>query len=302
MSTLAEQAVIEIISYDGAREFRIAGPGQGDRKVWLATDAEGIYDAPVTTLWKSSAFQVGGTYKGKRYNQREVTFGVEILGDTAAEWQYNDSEWRRAWSYDEDSIMRVTTPLSGTRELRLRMSENPMIKSKKDPRILRHTQVPMACTAGQPMWTQPDDVTEWNLDAGQTSGADGVWVANPTDQVMLHKWQVDAPGTWLLPDFSWVGPEGDRAPGGEWADRMVPLPSLLAGQDATVDLDRMEEMITAADDTNLWGRMDGKFFMHPIPPYTQPFFLPVSVSGATSENKGVSLIQPRRWSRPWGME
>jgi len=44
-----------------------------------------------------------------------------------------------------------------------------------------------------------------------------------------------------------------------------------------------------------------KIFNYPIPPYTPEFELPVSYKGQVG-GATVQLIQPRRWSRPYGLE
>ncbi len=301
-------AKVEIFGCDGSY-FCLAGEGQGTEGVYLSTNPRGFYDAPVSTIWKSSAFQIGGSYRGKRINQREIVFGVEILGDSSEEWEENDSRWRKAWDYEIDpwdpagsqTRMRITTERSGPRDLLLQLSENPDFASDKDPRLTGHGTVPMTAIAGQPMWFQEDELDGWKLESG-TSGAGTVTISNPTDQPMLIKWIVTAPGTWTLPDFSWVGRKYERVPGGKYPTRTVKLPALSASEGgATVDLDPMKLMVRDVNNTNLLGRMGGRFFLHKIPPYTPETLLPVSVTGA-APGAGVVLRQPRHWSRPWGLE
>jgi hypothetical protein len=71
---------------------------------------------------------------------------------------------------------------------------------------------------------------------------------------------------------------------------------------AVVDLDGNELMFRDANDTNILGQLAGQFFNFPIPPYTPPTDLPVSYTGAPGGGAMVRLVQPRMWSRPWGLE
>jgi hypothetical protein len=61
-------------------------------------------------------------------------------------------------------------------------------------------------------------------------------------------------------------------------------------------------MFRDANNTNLLGQLAGKFFNYAIPPYTPQAGLPVSYTGAPAGGAMVQLVQPRRWSRPWGLE
>ncbi|MDJ0404039.1 phage tail protein [Rhodococcus erythropolis] len=301
-------AKVEVFGVDKSY-FCLAGPGQGDEGVYLSTNPTGFYDAPVSTIYKSSAFQIGSSYRGKRINQREMVFGVEVLGDSKEEWEDNDSRWRMAWDYEVDpwdvdatqTRMRITTDRSGSRDLWLRLLQQPDFSSDKDPRLTNHGRVPMTVIASEPMWFQRDVLSSWKLTAG-TSGAGTVMMSNPTDQPMYAKWHVTAPGRWTLPDFSWIGPKRARRPGGKYPTRTVELPLLSAGEGgATVDLDPMKLMVRNVEGSNLIARMQGRYFMHKIPPYTPPTPVPVSVTGAVP-GAGVILRMPRLWSRPWGLE
>jgi hypothetical protein len=116
---------------------------------------------------------------------------------------------------------------------------------------------------------------------------------------MYHKW-VLTPATWTLPDFTWSGPKGARTAN---TSRTVPgIAITTTNGGGVVDLDRQELMFRDANNTNLLAQLAGKFFEYPIPPYTPLRFLPVAYSAAPSGGATVQLRQPRRWSRPWGLE
>ncbi|WP_305781489.1 hypothetical protein [Nocardia nova] len=131
-----------------------------------------------------------------------------------------------------------------------------------------------------------------------------VWVQNPTDTETWLKWVLQA-GTegiiWTLPDFSWGDDRFDRAD--DDSDRMIELPTLHLNEHIVVDTDEMTMagQVVSSLDTQVYQRMNGREFLYPIPPYTDPIQVPVAVRGAEVGNL-VQVRCPRTWSRPWGLE
>ncbi|MFX0581181.1 phage tail protein [Nocardia nepalensis] len=276
--------------------WTLAGQGRGREGVELATSPSGLYDAPVTTIWNQSAFQVGSSFGGYRTNKRDVVFAVNIFQTPGRSWESVDSAWRKAWAYDRDATLNVTTDY-GTRSLALRLSEQPDFKPEKDPHLKMWGKVVMTCTAGNPWWVESDVTSTWSSTIDTSGGqiqSGTVTIANPTDQPMWMKWVCSAPGKWTLPDFSWIAGDAN-------ANRMVTLPRTTLGQDLTVDTDPMEEMIVAADGSQIWALMNGVSFLYPVPAYTTPTSIPVSVTGAAI-GASVLVVAPRNWSRPWGLQ
>ncbi|NQE89020.1 phage tail protein [Nocardia terpenica] len=260
-----------------------------------------MYDAPVTTIWTQSAFQIGSSFAGYRINKRDLIFSVNVFEMPGRPWELVDSMWRKAWAYDRDSILTITTQY-GARSLRLRLAQQPEFKPVHDPHLKMWGQVVMTCTAGNPWWVEADATATWttNIDtSGGQIGSGTVRISNPTDQPMWLKWVCSAPGKWTLPDFSF----GDNSQGRAVADahRVITLPLTIAGQDLTVDTDPLEEMIVSADGTPLWAWMNGVTFLYPVPPWTAPTQLPVSVTYALP-GASVMVVQNRNWSRPWGLQ
>lgn len=294
---MSEAALIELDGVDGSH-WTLSGPGMGAEGVEFATGPAGIYDAPVTVSWNSSAFQHGATPGVATWLKRDVTFAVNIFETQQRSWQDVDSAWRKAWSYEADSTLSITTSY-GTRRLKLRMTQQPEFNPEKDPHLKRWGSVTMMCTAGVPWWVQDDVVDTWTCPVSTAAGTvqvGSVLVSNPTDRPMYLRWVVTAPGRWTLPDHSWNpdDPEDERF-------GAINLPTLIVGQDVTVDTDPMEEMVVAADDSLVWARMDGQFFQYAVPPYTPPTRIPVAVTGAPA-GASVMVRSPRNWSRPWGLE
>ncbi|AVP71351.1 phage tail protein [Prescottella equi] len=294
---MAEAALIELDGVDGSH-WTLSGPGMGSGGVEFATAPAGIYDAPVQVSWSSSAFEYGARPGVANWLKRDVTFAVNIFETQQFSWQDVDSAWRKAWSYEEDSTLSITTSY-GTRRLKLRLTQQPEFKPDVDPHLRRSGKVTMICTAGVPWWVEDDVVDTWKSPVSTADGTlqiGSVVVSNPTDRPMWLQWVATAPGRWTLPDHSWNpdDPEDERY-------GAIKLPTLIVGQDVTVDTDPMEEMIVAADDSLVWARMDGQFFQYAVPPYTPPTRIPVAVTGAPA-GAAVMVRSRRNWSRPWGLE
>lgn len=303
-------------SIRGDTTFHVhGGSQQGAEGVWLAKgQVEGIYDAPVKTTWKSGAFQAGSRQKHRRWLHRDLTLGFHIIDTAFSSYAWNDSEFRKIFDYElstytvEPSYTRVEveTEMSGVRCLDVLLSDTPKFAADIDPQKQQYGNLILPLRAGQPMWFEEADTTsgfhEDSFSSGGSSGSGVVTVSNPTDQVMYQKW-VLTPATWTLPDFQWVGQEGERAPGGDNGNRTVSGITVTSGNGgATVDLDGQELMFRDANDTNILAQLAGKFFNYPIPPYTPPTDLPVSYSGAPGGGAMAKILMPRVWSRPWGME
>jgi hypothetical protein len=292
--------MIQLIGVDGS-VWMLAGPGRGREGAELGTSPSGLYDAPVTTIWNASAFQVGSTFAGYKIDKRDLVFTVNLFQLPGMSWQTVDSAWRKAWAYDRDSQLVVTTE-SGTRTLNLRMTQQPGMTTIHDPHLKQWATVQMTCSAGVPWWIEDDTTSSWICPVDTRSGAIAygtVPVENPTDQDMYLRWVCSAPAQWTLPDFSWGNDYYGRA--AHDAARTVTLPRTSAGQDLTVDTDPMAEMIVSADGAAIWALMDGVSFEYQVPPYTPSTQLPVSVTFAPA-GAAVLCVQPRNWSRPWGLQ
>ncbi|CRY84390.1 Phage tail protein [Nocardia farcinica] len=303
-----ESARVEFFGPDGSH-FIVNGAG-ASRKLFLSPDIKGIYDAPVQTRRKSSAFQKGSTYLGKSYKERRITFGVDIKGDTPEEWQQLQDDWNSIWDYEPDpwdpdstlTKMSITTPISGTRSLWLAKDDTVEFESKHDPHITRSSRVPMAVVADQPFFFEdkwensPYDYFETGS-AGTSEGF--VTISNPCDQPIWLQWVVTR-GKWTLPDFSWRGKKHHRVPGGEWANRKITLPELTALEGgARITLYRDKLQVRDFAGTNLAGRMNGISFEHVVPPKTPETNLPVKVENAPVGGGRVEVYCQRRWGHAW---
>jgi len=301
MARKRTEATVEVETFRGDW-FTISGPGQGDRGVELASEVQDFYDAPVTTIRNKHAFQKGSSYGGKRIEDRFPIFSVYVSGATGDEWEELDSEWRKAWDYDHESKLWVETDNS-RRWLSVSLFEEPKVDMEYDPHGELRVKATMATVAGDPFWYEEDATDEWINPTDTTNGSTSngmLRVSNPTDQEIWLKYVVQAyPGAeYTLPDFSFGSDRREMA--GPHANRTITLPPLIAGEHLRVDTDETTTQVESNIDTQVYLRMDGIRFMYPIPPYTPPTDLPVSVTGAPA-GVGVQVRMPRPWSRPWGL-
>lgn len=305
---MADPRIVAIRIRRGNAVFHVHGQDAGLEGVWLAAgQVQGIYESPIKSTWKTGAFQVGSTQKAVKRLQRDMELGFHVV-DTFDAFEFNESLFRQIFFYEDDqwsetpkkTTIEVVTEMSGTRKLDVLMYEQPDFNSTIDPIQQQYGNLIMKLRAGEPMWYEDNVVSEFT--SGATSASGTVIVSNPTDQVMWHKW-VLTPGIWTLPDFQWVGDPGERIPGGAQGSRYINDITITSGNGgAVIDLDRSELMYRDLNNTNILGQQGAnKIFTFPIPPYTPEFALPVSYKGQVG-GATVQLLQPRRWSRPYGLE
>lgn len=255
------QTIVELVGVNGER-FTLAGPDAGDQGVYLGTGITGLYEPPVKAMYEEPGNYPGARYLNHRVLRRDVVFAVHILNDKGAgSWLSRDSEWRKAWAFDRDSYLYVTTEESGTRYLKLRLFESPEVSTDTDPNGKTVNTVKMVTVAGDPFWYEDDAVYSATTQTNTTfDPAPLPWpwpqpalpteelsitvpVCNPTDQYIFPKWTVPgstyAPAEPYIPGVPWLGAPASR--GTIWtlpdysfedeslATRRVRLPALIGG-------------------------------------------------------------------------
>lgn len=297
---MADPGVTSITLTHGSKTYHVYGAQAGVEGVFLAQgQVDGIYDCPVKVTDKAGAFQEGSTRKAAKKLHRDMQLGFHII-DTEDLYELNDSEFRRIFQYELDrweatptvTSLNVTTTLSGTRSIDVLLYEAPHFAPDVDPLLQQYGNLILPLRANDPLWYSTTAMTYW-----QGSGSGSVSVSNPTPNPMYHEW-VLTPGTWSVPDRSWVGSPGSRTIGGAYSTRNIAVTVESADGVARISLDRQKLMIRDSADNNILARLGGQVFAFEIPPYTPATNLPVSVSGSGR----IELYQPRRWGRPWGEE
>lgn len=268
---------IRVRGLDGT-EWILSGPGRGNRGVVLAPEAAGLIDPPVSTIWKSSAMQVGADYQGVRYAARDLQLKVWVWDGYREgkfwDWQTTDAQWRRAWAYDADSELVVESD-SGVRVLRCRLSQTPEIAlGQEGGQAGGYTEMGMFLRAGNPMWVEEDRSDVWRFDGTNYTGS--VTVTNPTDTQAWLKYVSVGPASLILPDHSFETREG--WPGYEHRARRIVMPHQNAHQNLLIDTDPMTEQVVSSDGSQFWARMNGQAFVYPVPAWTPPTEIPVAVN------------------------
>ncbi len=254
--------VVVLEGVDGEK-YTLAGPNAGDKGVYLSTGVTGLYDPPVKVVWEQPGNYPGSRYLNHRVLQRDLVFGVEILHEDTASWLSRDSAWRKAWSFEADCTLSVTTKESGTRKLKLRLGESPEVDTFTDPRMRTINLIKMITVAGDPFWYADDEIytavtkTDTSFDPN-TLGLPWPWpqtelpvetltidvpTVNPTDQIIWPRWSVPgstyAPAEPYVPWLPWLGAPKSRATiwtvpdysfkDDENKDRRLRLPGLIGG-------------------------------------------------------------------------
>lgn len=297
--------------------FHTHGEQAGMQGVWNAQgQVHGIWDAPVKTTWKAGAFQEGSTQKAVKRLERDMTLGFHITDTPGRSAEENESAFRSIFAYEEDewdddpepTTLHIDTDQSGERRLDLLLYDTPEFEPDIDPIQEQYFNLILKVRAGQPDWYELDPATGEDyksvFESDQTSAEGFIEVENPTDRPIRHKWVLTR-ATWRVPDFSWKGGRGNRRPGGVYGNRILELNPITATQGGIViSLDPKDLMIRDHNYTNALPAMlpNGQHFFHIIPPYTPKTLLPISYKDAPTGGARAELIQPRRWSRPWGQE
>jgi len=328
--------VVELEGVNGER-FTLAGPNEGAEGVYLGTGVTGLYDPPVKVIYEEPGNYPGARYLNHRILRRDIVFGVEILkdGPGSKSWISRDSAWRKAWAFDRDCKLWVTTQESGPRYLKCRLGESPDISLFTDPKLNTINRADMTVIAGDPFWYgneaihtvrtkkdtrfQPSALAgnlKWEAQPKETLKL-SVGALNPTDQYIFPIWTVPAAteelkgydlGILGTINFPW-----DKAPFTQFvlpdysyedpaqANRRVRTPELIFGEDCVINTDPREDTYMAANDAPVWARTNGVRFRNAIPPYTGARELEITVSGC-APGQVIELVLPRPWTRPWGLE
>lgn len=296
--------------------FNTHGDLGGLQGVWNAQgQVAGIYDAPIQSVWKSGAFQTGSTQKAIKRLHRDMTLGFHIIETEGSTAEDNESDFRSIFAYEEDqwddnpepTVLHIDTDSSGERRLDLLMYDTPTLEPDVDPVEGQYFNLILKVRAGQPDWYEYDPATGFHyktfFQSGSTAASGYIEVENPTDTEMRQEWMLTR-ATWTVPDVSWRGARNKRKPGGQFSNRTITLRPITAVQGGVrISLDGSKLHVRDFNNTNAVASIlpAGVRFIHKIPPWTPKQLLPISYTGAPAGGARAELIQPRRYTRPWGM-
>ena len=288
---LSDHLKIELYGRDGSY-WALSGPGMGKQGVILKPKVSQFIDTPVKTLYVPGPF--GEEFAGKRVQRRELVFTVQVGSEDIdpETWSSIDAAWRWAWDYETQSRIKVTTS-DGVRWLDVRLFEAPQSYGDQDPHLTCDSEVVMTVTATFPYWQEDPDVYEWETD--KDTDRTQLTIQNDGDVAVWPRWSVTAPGSWVLPDFSWGSEMYSR--GAMDTGRTIWLPTLPENAHAVVDSDPRVQTIICANEFPAQQNWKGNDLLYPIQP-GKGGKVPVRVSGAP-DGAACRLTIPRWFSRPW---
>lgn len=282
------EAVVEIHGYNGGK-MTIAGPNEGAEGVHLASGVEGLMDPEVSFVKQSPGNRPGAKSISHRILERTLIFRVTILNNEKDEWSERDYQWRRLWAYDEDTEIRVTTPVYGTRVLKAHLEEIE-VDTEFDPHVNGATDVTMTVVADDPFWYAPDIVldTVYNSKTGWEAITSR---ANRTPNKVYPIIELPGGTQWQIP--SWYGGTAETI-----ISPVINMPSQESGEGFLVNFDPGSRQLISTKGTLAWGRMNGIRFQGYIPPGKTNLTLRFKSSSSVSKGPRVILKQP--FNRPWG--
>ncbi|GAA4758784.1 hypothetical protein [Gordonia alkaliphila] len=299
-----------------ASRWDVHGALAGRQGVWIGEgQLSGILDAPYESSWSQTARGGGATHVRDRYIPRDMTVGFHVNGTGSAvvapETVAGEREaaFARAltsppyrWSPTRRTArMRVTTVLSGARELAIRGTEVPDIDIGSDVLMDSYVNPLYSLRAGIPFWSSGLVDPRPAFETTSTTGSGTVEVRNPGDVPARYS-IVLTPGDWTISDPSWSGEAGQVAPGGPHADRTIDVHVPVAAGGAIVSRDPRRIPIASASGENLVSIQQGRFLVYDLPPWTPPTELSISVRNAPAGGARAEYLIEKLWTRAWGME
>lgn len=278
---------IEIEGIDG-QIIHVHGRKAGHEGIALGDTPLGMIDVPVVTRWTQTADGEGASPNGVRFEPTDLELVFHTRETQSASVPEIDSMFRRAWDYERQSIVRVNSPLSGARELRVQLRASPDKSDRFDMHHTRYTRTKLSVRAAHPFWAGQPDVQP--VRAVGATGTAMVTVWNPTDRPVSPRWALQPGCRWVVPDFDFGG-----------GTRTITMPASYASHEVSINTKRGKQMIRIAGWSNAQEAMGGILFSHTIPPHTPPTEIPVSWIANTG-TPVAAMFMDREWTRPLGME
>lgn len=134
---------------EGAEGIRLAFEGAG-------TVFEDAYESPVTAIYNSTAFEIGGRYGGLREDMFEFAWVFNIKSTDNLPWRVADSRFRKSMSFTRDFRIYCKIVGESTRFLSVRLMETPKLKVQTDPNRQKFGMVFVKFVGAYPRWCEED--------------------------------------------------------------------------------------------------------------------------------------------------
>jgi hypothetical protein len=287
-------ALIQLITDDD--DAIVSGPGYRSSPIQLDVSPTGMFSTAFTLRTISGAFQIGGRPAGTDIPVREVTLPFH-LHDAGDGIEATISRFRRMWRMGQTVTFMYTSDLSGSRWLKLRISKEIGFTSEVDWNNNQYVQAVVSAVALQPMYESAEDIQSFeNPSSGEHTGYLTIW--NPTPNPLWLEWAIDPATEVQFPDFSWGQEKRYRRPADADAARMIVTPELT--QKLSVMADPMMDTYISEDLSNAAGLFNGVEPLYPVPAYTEPTVVPVTIDGAAGAS--VVCTMRRFWTAEAGEE
>lgn len=139
------------------------GDSEGAEGVTLAYDTlgtvfEDMYESPITAIYNSTAFEIGGRYGGIREDMFEFALAFNVSSTDNLPWRVAESRFRKALSFTTDGRIYCKIAGQSTRYLTVRLMEKTQLKVITDPNKQRYGLLLVKFVGAYPRWCE-DDVT-----------------------------------------------------------------------------------------------------------------------------------------------
>lgn len=164
--------------------FHISGGDQqGEEGVTLAFEGAGtvfedIYESPVTAIYNSTAFEIGGRYGGLREDMFEFALAFHIKSTDNLPWRIAESRFRKSLSFKEDGRIYCQIVGQSTRYLTVRLMETPKLKVQTDPNKQKYGLVLVKFVGAYPRWCEDDYTNTYVATTNTTTPAASAPTAN----------------------------------------------------------------------------------------------------------------------------
>lgn len=295
---------LRLLGCDGS-EWDIEGPDAGAQGAFILPKAQQFYHSPAVTYWVQAG--AGQKYQGFAYAPRKPLFHICTTSDDPEDWRDIWSRLSMAFGDPDDVFRLESTTADGVRYLQMRLRQHLAAfeaiegLSGKDPHLFGCGSVGVDAQCEQPHWYSDPVQFSWSLPSG-TSGATTTFQhpGNPGPVTIWPRWYLTAPGRWVIPDRSYGQEDKFGRHGYNDATNTYSVVALSSGEDLEIDSDPDEEfMVTIAGGLGPWMRSQGDVLTYPIPKFTPPHTVTVSVTSATA-GATATIECDRYYDTPFG--
>lgn len=137
------------------------GDHEGAEGVTLAYDTlgtvfEDMYESPITAIYNSTAFEIGGRYGGIREDMFEFALAFNVSATDNLPWRVAESRFRKSLSFTQDGRIYCKIAGQSTRYLTVRLMEKTQLKVLTDPNKQRYGLLLVKFVGAYPRWCEDD--------------------------------------------------------------------------------------------------------------------------------------------------